>query len=61
MSCAMRRLRLVFELRMTRISCFAGAYGRGRLLVTRLMTALKGRDIPAQGNALGNEAKTDEP
>jgi len=26
-----------------------------------LMPALKGRDIPAQDNALGNEAKTDEP
>jgi hypothetical protein len=23
-------------------------------LATKLMTALKGRDIPAQGNALGN-------
>ena len=30
-------------------------------LLTKLMKALKGRDIPAQGNALGNEAKTDEP
>ena len=30
-------------------------------LATKLMTALKGRDIPAQGNALGNKAKTDEP
>jgi hypothetical protein len=30
-------------------------------LVPRLMPALKGRDIPAQGNALGNEVKIDEP
>ncbi len=30
-------------------------------LATKLMKALKGRDMPAQGNALGNEAKTNEP
>ena len=30
-------------------------------LATKLMTALKGRNIPAQGNALGNEAKTVAP
>jgi hypothetical protein len=28
-------------------------------LMIKLMQALKGRDIPAQGNALGNGAKTD--
>ena len=28
-------------------------------LATKLMKALKGRDIPAQGNALGNGAKND--
>jgi hypothetical protein len=30
-------------------------------LATKWMKALKGRDIPAQGNALGNGAKNDEP
>jgi hypothetical protein len=33
----------------------------GKAHATKFMTALKGRNIPAQGNALGNEAKTDEP
>ncbi len=30
-------------------------------VATKLMPALKGRDIPAQGNALGNEAKQTSP
>jgi hypothetical protein len=30
-----------------------------KALATKLMKALKGRNIPAQGNALGNGAKND--
>jgi hypothetical protein len=38
-----------------------GAFVHHQIRAQCKMQALKGRDIPAQGNALGNEAKTDEP